>query len=246
MRHHASGARWRRAAGASRRSGGSRTPSGSTARRRLEAVGAVGFIALFFAILLGAVALVLRFRRARGDERQQLKWFAGAGGLFALACVLALAPWMGSSDTVGQLLILFAFAGIPVAAGVAILRYRLYDIDVVINRTLVYGALTATLAGAYLGLVLLLQLVLSPYRLRPRHRRLHARGGRAVPPGARAHPGARRPPLLPPKYDAARTLEGFGARLRDEVDLEALDARAARRRAETMQPAHVSLWLRTP
>jgi hypothetical protein len=215
------------------------------AGRALDAVSAVGFIALFISILLAVVALVLRFRRARGDERQQLKWFASAGALFALACMAALTPWMPSSDTLGQMAILLAFAGIPIAAGVAILRYRLYDIDVVINRALVYGALTATLAGAYLGLVLLLQLALSPGSdlaiagstlavaalFRPARARIQA----AVDRRFYRH-----------RYDAARTLQRFGVRLRDEIDLGALDAELSAVVRETLRPTHVSLWLRTP
>ena len=139
---------------------------------------------------------------------------------------------------------------IAAAVAIAMLRYRLYDIDVVINRTLVYGALTATLAAAYLGSVLLLQLVLRPLTeesnlaiagstlavaalFRPARARIQARG---------------RPALLPAQVRrrSARS-SASGARLRDEVDLDALELRAAapssRRR---MQPAHVSLWLRAP
>jgi MFS family permease len=211
----------------------------------LDVVSGVGFAALFVSILLAVVALVLRFRRARGEERQQLKWFASAGALFALACIAALSPWMPSSDTAGQLAILLTFACIPVAAGVAILRYRLYDIDLVINRALVYGALTATLAGGYLGLVLLLQLVLSP-------------GSDLAIAGSTLAVAALFRPLrgriqglvdrrfYRSRYDAARTLEGFGVRLRNEIDLGTLDAELSAVVRETLQPAHVSLWLRSP
>jgi hypothetical protein len=214
----------------------------------LDVVGGAGFVALFVGILLGAAALVARFRRARGDERQQLKWFASAGTLFALACLVALTPWFGSSDTTGQLLILLAFAAVPISAGVAILKYRLYDIDLVIRRTLVYGGVTALLAGAYLGGVLLLQLALSP--LTEQSDLAIAGSTLAVaalfrPARARVQAAVDRR-FYRRRYDAARTLEGFGVRLRDEVDLEALGGELRSVVTQTMQPAHISLWLRSP
>jgi hypothetical protein len=202
---------------------------------------AVSGLAALLSIALATASLVIRFRRSRGVERQQLKWFASAALLFALACVsfLALA---GSLEFLGQLLILTCYALIPVAAGVAILRHRLYDIDVVINRALVYGALTATLGATYLAVVLLVGLAVghSGFAVAVSTLAVAAlfRPARAAIQGAVDRRFSRR------RYDAARTLEAFGTRLRDEVDLEALTADLRGVVADTVQPAHVSVWLR--
>jgi hypothetical protein len=212
-----------------------------------EVIAIAGFITLFFTILFGAAAIVVRFRRATGEERLQLKWFATAGALFALACIASIAPFSPvPADTTGQALILLTFAGIPVAAGVAILRYRLYDIDLVINRTLVYGGLTATLAGAYLGTVLLLQLALSPLT----EQSDLAVAGSTLAVAALFRPARARIQrfvdrrFYRSRYDAARTLEAFGTRVRDEVDLDRLGGELRAVVAETMRPNGVSIWLR--
>lgn len=218
------------------------------AYRSLDLVASVGWFALLFSIIAATTLMLLRLRRARGVERQQLKWIAGSAALFVLVIIGNLAGLaVGMPEEVGQLMILAAYSAIPIAAGYAILRHRLYDIDVVINRTLVYGSLTAILAGAYLGIVLLLQLALIPIAegselaiagstlvvaalFRPARRRIQAAVDRQF---------YRR------KYDAQLTLEAFAARLRKEIDSTTLSAEVRAVVAETMHPAHVAMWLRS-
>ena len=155
--------------------------------------------ALAVAIFGSIASLFVRFRRARNVERQQLKWLTYTGGLVGVALAVAITIETIVGDRAVDLtntIISLALAAVPVAMGIAILRHRLFDIDVVINRTLVYGALTATLGGAYLGLVLLLGLAVGDSGLAVAV--VDAGGGGAVPPAADPHPGRRRPPLLPP------------------------------------------------
>ncbi len=204
-------------------------------------------------ILACAVALVRRFRRSVGIERLQLKWLAAAGALVALLYLLSMAATLLSAllgapgglawfDSVAFL----SFVLLPIAIGVAILRHRLYDVDVVINRALVYGSLTAALAGTYLGSVLLLQLLLGPLTSQSDL----AVAGSTLAVAALFRPARARIQSIVDRrfyrrrYDAARTLDAFAGRLRSELDLDAVgaDLRAAVR--ETVQPAHLSLWLR--
>src|SRR4051812_21826407 len=217
----------------------------------IDAITGLGFLMLAVAVLGSAAAVIYRFRRSRGVERQQLKWVAAATavsglGWSAMAGVGSFVDSPTGDFDLGWILLVLGMLVIAGAVGIAMLRYRLYDIDVVINRTLVYGALTATLAAAYLGSVLLLQLALSG---------LTSGSGLSIAASTLAVAGLFRPArariqalvdrrFYRSKYDAGRTLESFAARLRDEVDLSALDAELRGVVADTMQPAHVSLWLR--
>jgi hypothetical protein len=213
---------------------------------------------LFLCILASAASLVLRFLRSGGKEREQIKWLAFAASILGLVGFSSFViPGIIVPDATGganrlweNLLedaVTLSFAGVPVAVGVAVLKYRLYDIEVVINRTLVYGTLTATLVALYFGGIVVLQRVfvfltgqkstlavvastlLIAALFTPLRRRIQSFIDRR---------------FYRSKYDARKTLEAFSAKLRDETDLDALSNDLVGVVRETMQPAHVSLWLR--
>ena len=187
-------------------------------------------------------SLVLRFRRSTGIEREQIKWLAfsavplvGAGFESAVAV-----------DKPGQVLFVFLLLSVPIAVGIAILRHRLYDIDVLINRTLVYGTLSATLAATYAAIVILLGALLRPLTagsevsvavstlatlavVQPLRHRIQEAVDRR---------------FYRSRYDAVRTLDAFSVRLRDEVDLDAVRGGLLDAVGDTVRPAHAGVWLR--
>ena len=206
-------------------------------------------------LLFGTAALsvYVRLRQARGVERQQIKWFAYAAAIYALSIVLNVinlaidAPlWFEWGSTA-----IFTVAGmtIPISIGIAILSYRLYDIDRIINRTLVYGSLTVTLVALYFGGIVLLQRVFDVLTGTGEKSTLAVVASTLViaalfNPLRRRVQGFVDRSFYRYKYDAAKTLEAFGNRLRDETDLEALSDDLVGVVRGTMQPEHVSLWLR--
>jgi hypothetical protein len=201
-------------------------------------------------VFLAAASLIIRLVRARGEERQQLKWFAFAAAMLIGGFLAAfLLPFSARINEIGWFLGFLGFFFFPVAVGIAILRYRLYDIDVIINRTLVYGSLTVLLALVYFGgvtaaqalfrtitdrqelpqLVVVASTLLIAALFTPLRRRIQSFIDRS---------------FYRSKYDARKTLEAFSTKPRDETDLNALSDDLVGVVRETMQPAHASLWLR--
>jgi hypothetical protein len=203
-------------------------------------------------VLIGisVVSLVVRRVHARGVERQQTKWFTYAAAVAASGAILKFIisdpldlVWLGG---VAYAFVLIGLAGMPIAMGIAITRYRLYEIDLIINRTLVYGSLTATLVALYfVGIVVLQRIfvtltgqqstlavvastLLIAALFNPLRRRIQSFVDRR---------------FYRSKYDARKTLEAFSTRLREETDLDTLNNELVGVVRETMQPAHVSLWL---
>ena len=240
---------------------GVRNPLGIEQLAWVEGVAVFVVLLLPVCILVSASSLVFRYRRSRGQVRQQIKWLAFAACLVgvlyfgSLLAQIVIAPQ--SLETEGppeplwasiiNNLILLAYAAVPVAIGVAILRHRLYDIDVIINRALVYGSLTAMLALVYVGGVVGLQAAL---------RALTGQGSTLAVVASTLAIAALFGPLrrwvqsfvdrrfYRHKYDAAKTIAAFNARLRDETDLDALCGELMGVAGASVQPEHVSLWLR--
>jgi len=220
---------------------------------RLVGVWIVGLLALAVAC---AVALFVRYRRANETEREQIKWLLYASAVFQLVYVGSFVSGLGGTSSLGGYIwgVFFGLSVItlPAAIGIAILRYRLYDIDLVINRTLVYGLLTAILALVYLGgvattqaifrtltgqehqpqLVVVISTLVIAALFNPLRRRIQSFIDR------------RDRRFYRKKYDARKALEVFSAKMRDETDLNALSDDLVGVVREAMQPAHVSLWLR--
>jgi len=212
-----------------------------------------GFPLMLLAGLAAVVSLFVRFHRARGDERQQIKWFASAAAL-ALVFIFVVEGRLVRAES-GPFEVIVALSGllvvptIPIATGIAILRHRLYDIDTIINRALVYGTLTASLALFYLGSVVGLQYVF---------RVLTGGGSQLVIVASTLAIAALFSPLrrriqsfvdrgfYRQKYDAAQVMAAFSSKLRDETDLERLNGDLVDVVRETVHPTHVSLWLREP
>jgi hypothetical protein len=244
--------------------GGARNPFGLEDYPWVEDLGLIVLPLLPLCMVASAVSLVLRFRRSRGEVREQIKWIAFAAsfmgliylGLMSTGLIIRLISAPETSSDLGsqswwgaplENVMVLSFAGVPVAIGFAVLKHRLYAIDLIINRALVYAPLTATLVLIYFGSVVSLQYafrvltgqesqvailastlaiaaLFNPLRLRVQgfvDRRFYRR-----------------------KYDAAKTLEAFSAKLREETDLGALNDELVGVVRETMQPSHVSLWLR--
>jgi hypothetical protein len=203
--------------------------------------------------LVAVASLYVRFRHAGGVERQQIKWLAYAASLVVLGTTLAYGVYgvTGARWTwrVGITLLAVGLVGTPIAVGIAISRYRLYEIDTLINRTLVYGALTAALAMLYLGGVATTQVIFRALTGQEEQPQLAIVVSTLViaalfTPLRRRIQGFIDRRFYRRKYDARRTLEAFSAKLRDETDLDALSGDLVGVVRETIQPAHVSLWLR--
>lgn len=216
----------------------------------LHAIAGTGLVAVPVAVLASVWSLVRRWQSARGAEREQLKWAGAAALLLALDLValiiLALIGLIPPSGGVMLVALALGIALLPIAVTIAILRFRLYDIDLLISQTLVYASLTAILGAGYFASVILLQRLLAP---------ITAGSEAAVATSTLVIVGVFNPVrrstrgfvdrrFYRPRYDAARTLDTFSAQLRDEVDLDSLSRELLATVTATMQPAQAGLWLR--
>jgi hypothetical protein len=219
-----------------------------------------GPVLLPICVLISAFSLVWRYRHSGGEVRLQIKWVAFAASLVGITITVTLVSGLfltpgapGAEQGVPlwlallQNAVLMSYAGVPIAVGFAVLRYRLYDIDLLINRTLVYGSLTVLLASAYVGGVVGLQAILRGLTGQESTLAIVAS---TLAIAALFNPLRRRVQAFVDrrfyrkKYDARKTLEAFSGRLRDETDLNTLSGNLVKVVRETMQPAHVSLWVR--
>jgi len=239
---------------------GVRNPFGLEQYPWLQGVTVFGVLLLPLCVLISAASLVLRYRRSGAEVREQIKWLAFAAsfvGVTYLSLVIVglfFVPALFSSKettpvllSLIQGLVLMSFAGVPTAIGFAVLKYHLYDIDIIINRALVYGALSAVLVLIYVGSVVGMQAL---FRALTGQESTLAVVASTLAIAALFDPLRRRIQAFIDrrfyrrKYDAARTLEAFSVRLRDESDLQTLNNDLVGVVNETMAPAHVSLWLR--
>jgi hypothetical protein len=212
----------------------------------LDAVVPLAGLVVLVALVAGAWSLVGRFRRARGIEREQLRWLAWGAALAATMLVLAVAELVWHGDTaVWQAAIGACLVSLLLATGAAVLRYRLYDIDRILSRTLAYALLTLLLGAGYVSVVLGLG------RLLPSESSSLVVAAATLAVAAAFQPLRRRVQALVDRrfnrrrYNAARIIEGFATRLRDQVDLDALHSELLAVVDQTMQPTRASLWLRS-
>lgn len=216
----------------------------------VDGFGRIGAAALLVSLVVAIITVFVRLRSARGEERQQLKWFAYAaavllGAIFFVPGLVWFAPeWL--SFPLGVV----AVSAIPVAVGIAVLKYHLYDIDRIINRTLVYGLLSAVLVGVYFGGVTATQTLFQTLTGQEQLPQLAVVVSTLViaalfNPLRRGIQSLIDRSFYGRKYDARKTLEEFSMKLRDETDLEPLRGDLIGVLRETMRPAHPSLWLRT-
>jgi hypothetical protein len=226
-------------------------PIGVLGEDTVELLAGVWVAGLLALVVMCVVALFVRYRRANVTEREQIKWLLYACAVFLVVYGLGTLSGLGGSTSLGGYIwaVFFGLSlmTLPVAIGIAVLRYQLYEIDLIINRTLVYTALTAMLVGVYVGSIVVLQGLL---------RALTGQESQLAIVASTLVVAALFNPLrhriqsfidrrfYRSKYDAGKTLEAFSARLRDETDLDRLGDEMVGVVRETMQPAHASLWLR--